>query len=194
MVTTVTRRAPRDNGGVTTADVSVRPALASDLTTVARVQLSSWLDVLGEGATAGLSADAVAAQWADALSDRDPRRRVLVALDGAHVVGFAAFSPTARSAEPAEPAETEGGWTGELVALDVAPEFQRRGHGSRLLSAVVDLARDAGAHHLGAWTMTHDPARKSFLEGAGFAEAGLRRRLALPGDREAEEILLTTTL
>ncbi len=42
--------------------------------------------------------------------------------------------------------------------------------------------------------MTHDPARRSFLEAAGFAEAGLRRRLALPDGREAEEILLTAAI
>ncbi|WP_454294419.1 N-acetyltransferase family protein [Salana multivorans] len=175
---------------MTTADVSVRPALTSDLPALARVQLGSWAELLGEEAVGALAAEALAAQWGEAVADRDPRRRVLVALEGARLVGFAASSPTARSEED----DAEGGWTGELVALEVAAPFRRQGHGSRLLSAVVDLARDAGAHHVGAWTMTHDPARRSFLEAAGFAEAGLRLRLALPDGREAEEILLTAAI
>ncbi|ROR93894.1 L-amino acid N-acyltransferase YncA [Salana multivorans] len=188
MVTAITPAGAGDNGSVTTADVSVRPALPSDLPAIARIQLAAWADLLGPDVADGLDAIELERQWAAALSDPDPRRRVLVALAGPRVVGFAAASPTQRSASD------DDGWTGELVALEVEPTSRRAGHGSRLLAAAVDLARDAGAHHLGAWTMTHDPDRRAFLEGAGFAEAGLRRTLELPGPREVEEILLTAVL
>lgn len=173
---------------MTTADVSVRPALTSDLPALTDIQLAAWAGVLGAAAVSQVEHANLADQWGRALADPDPRRRVLVALDGARVVGFAAASPTARSTAD------EAGWTGEIVALEVTPQARRSGHASRLLAALADLSRDGGAHHLGAWALREDSARRAFLEGAGFAEAGLRRVLALPGGGEAEEILLTASL
>lgn len=182
------------------ADVSVRPATPADAEVVTALQLAAWRERLGEEAVSSIDPTAVAASWTAAIaSPPDPRGRVLVAAAGPRVVGFVATAPSAASLaaggpDPADPATPEeaapDGWTTELVALEVAPADRRQGHGSRLLAAAVDLARERGAHHVGAWSLREDTSRTGFLTSAGLAEVGVRRVLDVPGG-EREEFLLT---
>ncbi|GMA31769.1 GNAT family N-acetyltransferase [Litorihabitans aurantiacus] len=178
-----------------TADVSVRPALPQDAEVIADLQLTAWRERLGDAVVDGLEIADVARTWRDAVtSPPDRRGRVLVATAGPRVVGLAACAPSSASRAgeggTTGSADDDGGWTAEVVALEVAPGDRRQGHASRLLAAAVDLARDAGAHHVAAWTLREDDARTAFLSSAGLAEAGVRRVLEVPsGDRE--EILLT---
>lgn len=167
------------------ADVSVRPAVPADAPGITRLQLAIWAEGLGEEAVRTLDALAVESSWLEAItSATDPRSRVLVAMAGPRLVGFAASTPSNNS-----PADGEA-WACEIVALEVAAPERRQGHGSRLLTAVVDLARERGAHHVATWSFEADEVRLAFLRGAGLDEAGLRRRLPVPGG-EREEILLS---
>lgn len=175
------------------ADVSVRPALPDDADHIARVQLVAWREALGEAGVAAIDPAQVAAAWQRAITEApDPRSRVLAALSGARVVGFAATTPARRADEDAPPPAGEG-WTAEVIALEVDPAHRRQGHGSRLLAASADLARERGGHHIAAWALRDDSARIAFLSAAGLAEVGVLRRLDTPGG-EAEEILLTAAL
>ncbi|PWD52362.1 GNAT family N-acetyltransferase [Serinibacter arcticus] len=179
------------------ADVAVRPATADDAATITAVQLAAWRERLGPVAVESLDEAAVLATWAAAISSPPDRRgRVLVATAGPRTVGFAAAAPSAASLAGTAQDGTDdgdGGWTAELVALEVAAPDRRQGHGSRLLAAVVDLARERGAHHVGAWCLREDGERSTFLTSAGLAEAGVRRVLATPAG-EVEEFLLTGAL
>lgn len=178
------------------ADVAVRPATPADAAVITALQLDAWRERLGDDAVAGLDRAAVTASWASAISSPpDPRGRVLVATAGPRVVGFAASAPSSASlagSAASESAEADG-WTAELVALEIGGVDRREGHASRLLAAVVDLARERGAHHVGAWCLRGDEPRLAFLDAAGLAEAGVRRLLEVPGG-EREEILLTGAL
>jgi len=152
------------------ADVSVRPAVAGDEVAITEIQLSAWRsghgDVLGSAALDSLDAAAFRARWAAAIvSPPGPGYRVLAALDGAKVVGFAAVRPL----EPAG---------GELLALEVTEEAQRSGHGSRLLAAAVDLLRQDGAGYLVAWVLDGDAARAQFLRASGLGPDDATRELA----------------
>lgn len=179
------------------ADVSVRPATSADTDVIASLQLDAWRERLGDAAIAAIDPAAVSASWSTAIgAPPDPRGRVLVAAAGPRIVGFAATAPSSASlaagggaGDDAE-GDAPGGWTTELVALEVAPADRRQGHGSRLLAAAVDLARERGAHHVGAWSLREDTARTDFLTSAGLAEVGVRRVLEVPGG-EREEFLLT---
>lgn len=155
-----------------TADVSVRPATPGDEVAITRTQLRAWrtshADVLGEAVLEQLDAAAVQEQWAQAISAPPTGgHRVLVACDGPRVVGFAASAPVEDGAE--------------LVALEVDPDHQRGGHGSRLLAACVDLARETGAGHVRTWVLDGDTAREQFLGAAGLGPDGSRRELASGG-------------
>lgn len=145
-----------------TADVSARPAVPGDEDAIAAIQLAAWRSWMGEAADA-LPADEILAHWASAIVSPPSRQhRVLVATDGPRVVGFAGMAP------------------GEIIALEVAPEHRRAGHGSRLLAACVDTSRLTAATELRAWSLEGDEAREAFLTGAGFGEGGVRRTLAGP--------------
>lgn len=150
------------------ADVSVRPSIDGDDAAIARVQLRAWRSVhaalLGAELLERLDVAAVREQWQRAITaPPSPAHHVLVACDGARVVGFAAALPV------------EGG--AEVAALEVDPDHQRGGHGSRLLAACVDLARESGAQHLQTWVLDGDDAREQFLRGAGLGPDGVQREL-----------------
>jgi ribosomal protein S18 acetylase RimI-like enzyme len=154
-----------------TADVSVRPAVAGDESAVTEVQVASWrgAGVLGEGVIASLDVPAMRARWASAItSPPGPGFAVFVALDGPDVVGFAAVSP------------------GQVLSLEVLPEAQRAGHGSRLLAAAVDRLRADGSETVTTWALDDDPARAAFLESSGLGRDGRSRTLAT-GVREVVE-------
>ena len=156
------------------ADVSVRPARADDAAEVARVQLSTWrtayADLLPEDALA-LDEAEVAAAWRDAVAQPpSPRHRLLVALERDAVVGFAATAP-------ADPDDGDPATAAEVTALLVEPRWGRRGHGSRLLAALVDGWREAGTERAVAWAWERDASTRGLLTSAGWEPDGAARGL-----------------
>ena len=172
---------PRPTG---TADVSVRPARPDDAVAIARVQTVAWrtayravlpLAVLDEWDEA-----AAAASWRAAVtSPPTPAHGVLVAVEHDDVVGFAAYGPA--EASPDDPPSPDGPAT-ELAPLLVEPRWGRRGHGSRLLAAVSDLARSTGAGRLVTWLPEADEVSARFLESAGWDRDGWARTLDTGGE------------
>ena len=149
------------------ADVSVRPARPEDAERVARVQLSTWRTAyssfLPEDALAVPEQEA-AALWLRAIElPPSAQHRVLVALEGAELVGFAATEPSDDAVE--------------LSTLLVEPRWGRRGHGSRLLAASVEHWRADGCTRAVHWAWERDGATTAFLTSAGWAPDGTARGL-----------------
>ena len=80
-----------------------------------------------------------------------------------------------------EPDAVAGERLGELLDLMVHPEQQRRGHGSRLLSAAAEQLRDRDFHELLTWTAELDVVRTEFLASAGLQPDGAFRVLDVDG-------------
>lgn len=174
------------------ADVSVRKAGTADAGEVGRIQVDTWRTAYGEILPAPvldvLSAEQAQAVWAAAIGDPPTaRHHVLVALEGEWRVGFAAFGP----ADDLEADDPEPASTAALSSLLVEPRWGRRGHGSRLLAAVVDHARIDGITRLVMWIPEGDTITREFLESAGWAPDGLVRALDT-GAGELREIRLRT--
>jgi len=162
-----------------TADVSVRPARPADAAEVARVQVVTWRTayrrVLPASVLDDWDADAATASWRAAVeSPPTPGHGVLVALEGQTVVGFAAFG-TAELTAGEQP--HAAGPTAELSTLLVEPRWGRRGHGSRLLAAVTDIAKAGGAARLQTWLLEPDRVSADFYESTGWAPDGWARTL-----------------
>lgn len=158
------------------SDASVRPARADDAAGVAAVSLASWqgpyAGLLPDGALDGVTVDDLAEQWRTTLTSLPSSRHlVVVALEGPRVVGHALVEPAS------DPDTDSADDSSELVDLVVHPADQRRGHGSRLLAAVVDIARTTGVVELTTWVVEGDAPRTAFLRSAGFAEDGAERTL-----------------
>ena len=73
----------------------------------------------------------------------DPRHHLVAAIDGGRVVGFVS---AIHYINPDKPPEL---WINEV---GVAPEYQQRGIGARMLAAALDLARGLGCES--AWVLT----------------------------------------
>jgi GNAT superfamily N-acetyltransferase len=156
------------------ADASVRLARATDSPAMAAVQARAWrLDYAARPAMlASLDDAAMSASWRAAVVDPpSPDHRVVVALDGAAVVGLLAWEP---DDDPDAPA---GGVRIAVLAID--PPARGAGHGSRLLAAWADLSREGRATAGSTWVPTDDGVQREFLAAAGWAPDGAFRELDL---------------
>jgi GNAT superfamily N-acetyltransferase len=143
-----------------------------------------------------LDEDWITRRWREAIAEPpSPAHRVLVAveqvdssesgsdagLESSYVVGFAASGPADDSALAPDEDHTildkafEA--TAAITDVLVEPRWGRRGHGSRLLAASVDLWRTDGFTTALAWTFADDRVTRRFLEVAGWAPDGVGRSL-----------------
>jgi ribosomal protein S18 acetylase RimI-like enzyme len=139
-----------------------RPATIDDAAAIAHVHVTSWrstyrtllpgdfLDSLSEGG--------YTERWRRFIADH--ASRVYVAEDGGGLVGFA-------SAGRERAGET--GYTGELYAIYVLDEFQRRGHGHDLVRAVVAGLRELELEDMLVWVLRDNLSARKFYEGLGGA-------------------------
>jgi len=164
----------------------VRPARPGDADDIARIQLTTWRvayrRLLPRHALDRLDEPSLSAGWRAAIeAPPSPAHRVLIATEQAEdrppeVVGFAAAGPADEAAlAPDEPPLPPG--TAAVTDLLVEPRWGRRGHGSRLLAASVDLWREDGFTHAVAWAYRDDEAMRRFLGSAGWAPDGASRAL-----------------
>jgi GNAT superfamily N-acetyltransferase len=176
------------------ADASVRPATPQDAPEIARIQAAVWAqvyrDVLPPATLDDVASAEAAATWRDAVGHPpSPRHRVLTALAGEDVVGFAALGP---ATDPDLAPDRDA----ELHALCVDPARTGAGHGSRLVNAGADVLRAAGFGSLHVWLTDRETGLREFLEKAGWADDGARRSLDLRGDGAVlvEQVRLRTVL
>jgi GNAT superfamily N-acetyltransferase len=164
----------------------VRPARPGDAAEIARIQLVTWRTayrrLLPRHVLDRLDEAWLRDRW-DAAITAPPtdRHRVLVAVEQAeqsYLVGFAASGPADEQAlAPGEPAGAFGDDVVAVTDLLVEPRWGRRGHGSRLLAACVDLWRSDGFGTALAWAYEGDPATRKFLTAAGWEADGATRAL-----------------
>lgn len=168
-----------------TASTHIRSARAGDLASIGAIQARAWrmayASLLPERALAALTPEALAPAWERAIqSPPTHRHAVLVAVGDDIVVGFAAAGPSAD--------RDAGEHEGQLAVLVVDPAHQRAGHGSRLLSAVVDHLRSNGITSMTAWLPEGDLARSTFLTSAGMKLDGARRTFTGPEGMPVAEV------
>lgn len=152
----------------------VRPARPSDAAEIARIQLATWRiayqGLMPRHILAEITEDWLRERWSEAVtSPPSPSHRVLIAVEQTqqdYVVGFLASAPDEDDTSVAA-----------ITELLVEPRWGRRGHGSRLLAATVEMWREDGFARASAWTFERDLAMNKFLASAGWARDGLRREL-----------------
>ncbi|MDQ3052366.1 MAG: GNAT family N-acetyltransferase [Actinomycetota bacterium] len=187
------------------ADVNVRPARRHEAGEVARIQRTSWAragtSVIPSSVLDRLVSDEVVSRWA-ATIEAPPTagHHVLVAREQETIVGLVAFGPAEDSdpsrengSEARAAGESDNGPTGEIATLLVEPRWGRRGHGSRLLAATVDMARADGVAQLITWIPENDVSAHTFFDSAGWREAGWVRTLDADGT-PLREICLHTSI
>ncbi|NBE81982.1 GNAT family N-acetyltransferase [Micromonospora rubida] len=164
----------------------VRPARPEDAGEIAHIQLATWRvayrRILPRHVLDNLDEAYLARRWSAAVQEPPSgAHRVLVAVEQAeqsYLVGFVASGPAdAESLAPNEPAEALGPDVVAVTDLLVEPRWGRRGHGSRLLAASVDLWREDGFARAVGWAFDADQATRKFLTTAGWEPDGAARAL-----------------
>jgi ribosomal protein S18 acetylase RimI-like enzyme len=162
------------------SEVRVRIAGVDDAVAVARVQVESWRErydgLLPAELIDAMNVDDFTERWRASLHrPGDARNRVLVALDGDAVRGFAVTGPaTDPDADPIA--------DGEITELTVEEAHRRQGHGSRLLQAAVETLRSDRFTRGTVWVASADDKARRFVTEAGWAPDGAHRELDLRGD------------
>jgi GNAT superfamily N-acetyltransferase len=166
-----------------------RPARASDVDDLTRVQVGSWActlaGVVPAATLAELTSEEASALWRDrwreAISNPPTsRHRVLVAVADSAAPGS---GPAARevvglvSAGPATDADRWPGTDGEIYEFRVQPDRIAQGHGSRLLQAAADTLVADGFRTMSTWVLATDTDVRRFLESSGWAADGARGEL-----------------
>ncbi|MGH3414509.1 MAG: GNAT family N-acetyltransferase [Marmoricola sp.] len=162
------------------AEVSCRVAWPDDAPAIAEVQVRAWRTsydgILPRELLDALDATELAEGWRVSVGrPPDARNRVLVALAGDEVTGFALTGP---AMDPDCDPVAEG----ELTDLTVAPDRRGDGHGSRLLQACVDTLRADSFTRAVTWLPTTADQLRTFLTEAGWGPDGAHRTLDLTGD------------
>jgi len=166
------------------ATASVRPAVASDVDEIVRLQAVTWrtayAGLLPPAALEMVGGQAARQAWAAAVAAGEGSR-VLVATEGQWTVGFCAASTGAAPQ-----------W-GEIAALVVEPRWGRRGHGGRLLAAAAAGLVEHGARYGLAWVAEADEATRRFYASLRWGPDGQVRVLDT-GAGELRELRLTGSL
>ncbi|MFX4271141.1 N-acetyltransferase family protein [Propionibacteriaceae bacterium Y1685] len=154
---------------------SVRLALPKESAQLAEIQRRCWPDQfpaeVADVLLQEVTAEEMVEVWHGAIT-RPPqaRCRVLVAVEQDRVVGFATTVPSDDpDADPAKDALVNE-WL-------VDPPARGRGHGSRLLNAVVDTLRADGFTRATTWLGSTEDVRRRVLTEAGWATDGSHREV-----------------
>jgi L-amino acid N-acyltransferase YncA len=156
------------------ASESVRLAWPTEASGIAELQRRAWRSQppeIAEALLGSIDVVSMAEAWHAAI-ERPPqaRCRVLVAVENGQVVGFA-------TTVPGQDADLDSAEDGQLDELEIDPQAQHRGHGSRLLNASIDTLRADGFRRAFCWISAADEVRRTFLVDAGWATDGSWREI-----------------
>lgn len=138
----------------------IRTATVSDAPDIARVHVSSWLStyrgLLPADFLESLSETNYTERWKRVITEGTSK--VVVAEDGADVVGFASGGRERAG---------EQGFEGEVYAIYVLDDAQRRGFGRELVRAMVDGLRELGLGNMIIWVLRDNRPARDFYERLG---------------------------
>jgi len=113
----------------------------------------------------GLSVEARAARWEEALTAGGPREVNLVAEDGGRIVGFA-------SAGPSSDEDEDPGTTALLHAIYLDGSAWGHGVGTALLEAVTRRLREIGYEQAALWVIEANERARRFYGARGWTADG----------------------
>ena len=151
----------------------VRPARVEDAAAIAAIQRTVWVEdyrPLMREAIEFPSVAELTELWGDAIRNSPSQRaRVLVATENDEVVGFTSVA--------AIDAKTD-----EIDPLHVARTHRRKGHASRLLTAIADTSKSMNVTTLTTWALEGDHPWTGLLHASGFGLVKQERTLDLRDD------------
>ncbi len=157
------------------AEVGLRPARPGDAPAIARVHVETWraayAGIVPDTYLVAMTESKQALQWNNTIRSAVAPEVVLVAessdLPGGRIVGFGSCGRARK-----RPGAGPGG--GEIFTLYVAPDWQGRGIGRRLLHGLLAKLKTGGLNEALVWVLSDNPAR-FFYEAMGARRAAERQ-------------------
>jgi ribosomal protein S18 acetylase RimI-like enzyme len=138
--------------------IGVRPARRGDATAIGRIHVETWRDsyagLLPDRELLRMSTEIEGGRWERSLAGSE---KVLVAEEEGTVIGFGSCGRCRIRTLP---------YDGEVYTLYVAPDFQGRGAGRALLTALFRDLAAAGLHSALIWVLKENQSR-FFYEAMG---------------------------
>ncbi|HLH68025.1 MAG TPA: GNAT family N-acetyltransferase [Candidatus Dormibacteraeota bacterium] len=145
-----------------------RLAQVDDADAIARVHVESWQTtypgLMPDRFLASMRVDEYAERWRRMLSGCPADRPTFVVEEEGRIVGFASGG---RERE-------DGSRRGELYAIYLLREVQRRGYGRALIRAVARALREQGLSSLIVWVLRDNFPARAFYEHLGGVYVGER--------------------
>jgi len=140
----------------------IRLAVPTDAPAIAQVRVDAWRStyrgMIPAAYLAAMKVEQSTALWERVLSAAPNTTNTFVAVVDGAVVGFASGLMLA---------EPKHGLDAELSAIYLRQDCQRKGSGTRLLSAVAQAQRRHGATGLLTWVIAGNREARAFYEGLG---------------------------
>ena len=151
----------------------IRIATADDAPGMARIHVDTWRtayrDILPADFLDALSYEARTQRWRDNLAQAGPQQFTLVAQDDSgEVVGFAGGGPE-RDGTP--------GYDGEIYAVYVLAQQQRRGIGRQLMGVSARHLMDQGFGAAMLWALEANSRARAFYEALGGLYIGRKTKV-----------------
>ncbi|WP_216381435.1 hypothetical protein [Arcanobacterium phocae] len=181
--------------------LSVRPALPQDALAIGRVQSEAMFEAIsaglertpGVGVRMMLDVGSLASVWTNTLSrPAIPGYHVLVADANEKVEGLAVLAPADPVILNDDDPDGRDVETGEqriafeIQAFDVPSRFATQQHEPRMLAALTDIAKNAGATEIHIWVIAGHDKMTNLLTQTGFRARPLRRVAQIDGGEVAE--------
>jgi GNAT superfamily N-acetyltransferase len=146
---------------------SVRPAVLSDATALARVTVASWRaayqGLLPEEVLSGLSEPDLSRRWAAHIDVPRPTGATLIVIEEAErIVGYASVGPSR------DQDSILAGATGEIYGFYLHPDAWGRGFGGLLMDAALASLRARGEHYATLNVVEGNERATAFYEHLGW--------------------------
>ena len=141
----------------------IRQATPHYARAIAEIHVDAWRStykgIVSDEFLENLSYEKRESQWMERFSDGDNANFVyVVENDYSKVVGFAACGPGRAE---------ELDFDGEIYAIYIAQQYQRRGYGRELIKASVAALTDSGINSMAIWVLEDNLPSRRFYESMG---------------------------
>ncbi len=147
------------------SEIAIRDAAIEDAPAIARVNYLTWLHtyrgLIPDLEFDSLNVEALTDKWKQNLSMTNPRIGTFVATSSGSIVAYSRFYP---SVDP----DDDRNRVATIGSMYVDPEFQREGIGHKLMSAVLDAAKNHGFTEATLHVLAANTRAREFYEGLGW--------------------------
>ena len=151
--------------------MNIREATKNDAPQIAKVHVEAWKaaykEVMPKVFLKSLSVESKTKQWTESLSKKSIGTTSIIELNKT-IVGFCVFGPIRDKDLTSEN-------FGELVAINILPEFWDKGLGSKVLKYVKNMSYQRKWDSLHLWVIKENSRARYFYEKFGFELEGSER-------------------